>query len=239
MAPTYDSVGPSTGIGAQSTTSPASWTHTLVATTNSVVLAWGCLDAGTDTGYTLSATCGGTPMNAVASGTIHSNGGTAGFGTLWQLTGVGSGAKTIVVTAGGTGTGLDAVTGGSIGFIGADQTSPVGAVTSHVSSGPSANPSGASGANTNGNILAGFLVGGARASAETAGTLRFTAPTLSTEAGAGGHSAGGTAPATGSAVTFTWTVTSDWWGMVIVEVLPPSAAAAVVPPMTRGISMWR
>jgi hypothetical protein len=117
VAVAFDAVGPS-ATGTNSGTSPLTWTHTLVSGASTVVLAFVTADSANDSSMSIACTCGGVSMSPVA--TVHSNSGTVGFGTLFQLTAVTSGAKTITATVTG-GSGLDAMSGGSISFTGVDR----------------------------------------------------------------------------------------------------------------------
>jgi hypothetical protein len=218
VAVAFDAVGPS-ATGTNSGTSPLTWTHTLVSGASTVVLAFVTADSANDSSMSIACTCGGVSMSPVA--TVHSNSGTVGFGTLFQLTAVTSGAKTITATVTG-GSGLDAMSGGSISFTGVNQSTPLGTPVTNTSSGASTPATAALASNTNGNLIAGFAVAGSQFSSATApSTSRFISPSLGATNGAGGYSVGATSPATGSSVTMAWVISgADDWGVILAEVLP-------------------
>jgi hypothetical protein len=154
VAVAFDAVGPS-ATGTNSGTSPLTWTHTLVSGASTVVLAFVTADSANDSSMSIACTCGGVSMSPVA--TVHSNSGTVGFGTLFQLTAVTSGAKTITATVTG-GSGLDAMSGGSISFTGVNQSTPLGTPVTNTSSGASTPATAALASNTNGNRVRGRRV---------------------------------------------------------------------------------
>jgi uncharacterized protein DUF4038 len=221
----YDAVGPSTGTAQHSVTTSVTWTQA-VAGPNPVVLAAVALDAaGGDSGFTTTATCGGTAMASI--GKFHTFASTSGYLEVFKLVGAATGTNTIVVTvAGGTPTGL---TGGSLSFSASDQLVGVGAVFS--ATGNSATASTIVTSNTSGNIIASFVAnGGANSTSRT--------PTLRVSGGANGAGAGfldgGTIAATGSPVTTSWTLpAADWWAIISVEILSPGAAPAPAPVTPR------
>ena len=239
MALAYDA----TGTAATGTTGSLTWTHTLVSGTNSAVLAAAALDASPDTGITLTATCGGVTMTPL--GTVHANGGTVGFAAIFGLAGVTSGAKTIVVTR-STGTGSN-FNGGSMSFTGASQATPFGTPATATGSGTTTytTATGPSLANTSGNLIAGFDVSGnTLASATSPSTSRFLLGGAASNAGSA--LGGATTPATGSAISMAWTISSaDYFGVIQVQVLAltgtstsPAWAASQNVTAVAGTGSW-
>jgi hypothetical protein len=115
------------------------------------------------------------------------------------------------------------VTGGSLSFTGADQSTGIGAVTRHDSGGSNAtawtvtvSPT------TSGNMVAAFMCDGSGATTVTAGTSRFI--DVGSGAGAAGFSAAGTAPSTGSGVAVGGAMGSDFNAVLGFEVLAASGA---------------
>ncbi len=234
MAVAFDAVGPNS-TGAQSGTSPLTWTHTLVSGSSTVVLAFVSADSANDAGMSIACTCGGVSMTPVA--TVHSNNGTVGFGTLFSLTAVTSGAKTMVATVSG-GSGLDDVSGGSLSFTGVNQSTPLGTPVTGTSAGTSTPATKALASNTNGNLIAGFAVAGSNFSSATApSTSRWISPALGATAGAGAYNVGATSPATGSSVTMAWVISAaDDWGVILAEVLPLFSSGGQVEAMQQQLS---
>jgi hypothetical protein len=239
MAVAFDAVGPS-ATGTSSTTSPLSWTHTIGAVSNSGILVGVGVDIGTDTGVSVSATCGGTAMTAL--GVVHSDNATAGFLAVFGLVAPGTGAKAITATT--TGGSPDSITGGSISFSGADQAAPyTQSPLSGVNYGNGTAVTATTTGSITGDLMAGFAVAGhAFSSAAAPSTSRFLAA-AATLVNAGGAVAGATSPATGSGVGMGWTLAgTDWWGVNIIEVKQPSVIAPVkvysISQAVKRSSLW-
>jgi Protein of unknown function (DUF4038) len=222
VAVAFDAVGPSgagTGNVGQTT---LTWTH--AAATGGVTILVGCaLDAPSDGAFTMTCTCDGASMTSL--GRVESDAQTAGFLQVWSISGRSSGNHTILVTAsGGT---PDDLSGGSISFSGAG-----GLGTAVTASGTSTTASAAVASNTNGNLIAGF-VGVGDTIVSSGNTSRFIQNNRGGAGDAVGNAAGSTAPATGSSVTISWTLTSsgDPWAVLAVEVLPASPAPPLPAPL--------
>ena len=116
----FDAVGPSSaGQGAGATTS-ITWSHTCSGNNRYVIV--GC--SNSSDASTTTATFGGVSMTSL--GKIHSNNSTSGYTQLFGLVNPPTGASTVVVTSSVSAS----LTGGSISFSEADQTTPVGTAAS-------------------------------------------------------------------------------------------------------------
>jgi hypothetical protein len=208
-----------------------SWSHTC-AGTNRLVLVGVALGKNSDIGMSMSVTYGGTAMTSL--GLVHTNNSTGGFVQLWRLIAPAVGAATVAITAaGGT---PNSLAGGSISLTGVDQITPTG--TPATAFGTSATPSVAVPGTTAGNMVVDAAACGSAMTSSAQTNRWLKNADGSTGAGEG---AGSTAAAGGS-VTMSYTVTSDWWGIVAVEAL--AVAAASVPPAVqpytarRRASLW-
>jgi hypothetical protein len=214
---TLDAVGPSSS-GFTAATTPYSWSHTVAADATLLVVGLSC---GTDS-RTLTVTAGGTSMTTNAGSTAwkrHGNDSNAGFGQLYVLPAPPTGTITIAVSGQTTG---DRVSGGSMSFKGTalDSTAygtPASAAGSSATASVAVSTASAS------NLVAAHMASGQGAGAAGGtSTSRYVA-NGDTNSGAG-NDAGQTAPATGSSVTMSRSLTSDFWAIFAIEVI----AAAVV-----------
>ena len=223
MAVAFDAVGPSSAGGGTANGSPStstSWSHTCSGT-NRVVVVGVAVGVNPSGSVTTSVTYGGTAMTSV--GKVGSNNNTLGYVQLFSLVNPPTGASTVAVSA----SVVTYISGGSISFTGAS-----GVGTAVTAFGSSTTPT----ATVTGTASGGMVVSAAccgspiASSAQTGRWLKNTNNNT-----AAGNGAGATAPAGGS-VTMSHTVTSDWWGIVAVEVL---AAASPVAPADPGLLVSR
>jgi hypothetical protein len=221
----FDSVGPSASgyTGVSTTTSPATWSHTLTSGDTGLLVAFG-IDNTPDSGFTITGvTAGGVAMTQVG-GKVESGTGGGGFITVWQLLNPPTGTITISVSWTGIAfTNGGHPNGGSIAFTGA------GAFSAPVTAnGSSTIPSVAVPTASTSGMAAAFAVCG---SAFISATAPLTSRYLGGAGGQGaGWMAGGTAPGTGSSVTAAWSSNSDWWAVIGVEVQPAAAGGPVSRP---------
>jgi hypothetical protein len=209
----FDAVGPSASGAGNSSSATLSWTHTS-AGAQQAILAGVALGVVGDGGFSLSATCDGATM-AAAGPAVHANGGTDGFIQWFYILGTSAGSHTIVATAAG-GTPLS-LSGGSVSFTGAGG---LGTQSSSVGSGTAVST--ATGGSTSGNITAALATCGSdNFTSGGSGTSRWVQNGPSTSGA--GSSAGQTQAGSGSALTFSWTITSDFWAVIAVEVQAPAA----------------
>lgn len=215
----FDAVGPgATGTGSSGLTT-LSWSHTVTGSNCAVLVGVACDDAADS--MTCTATCNTTNMPSI--GKVHTNNTTVGYIQVFGLAPVTAGSASIVVTATSAPTDLN---GGSLSFTGVSPTVPFGTVSA-ASSGNSGAATATVTSSTTGNIVAGFMASGqAITSASSPATSRFIENFKGGGGAGAGNSAGATSPSTGSAVTMTWALTSDYWAAVAVEVLAGASGQA-------------
>jgi hypothetical protein len=225
VAVAFDAVGPSSS-GQTSTTSPASWTHTAVASGVALLVGFGYGHASGADG-TLAVTCDGTAMTLL--GKVDNDNSNAGLTALYGIANLASGAHTISVTVTG-GAGSLTLECGSVSYSGAGTT--VGAAFgAAVTAFGDSSVSGTQAVTVTG-TTAGNMVGAVSSigtgNITNPATSRWTA-NFSNSNGAG--NAGQADKAAGGSVTFTWTDSGggDFWGAVGVEIIAAAAAAAGAP----------
>lgn len=217
MAVTFDAVGPSSS---GSYSAPVSWTHTPVGTPTVVFVQ---VAVGAD-GATCSVTYGGTSM--VSLGKVHSGGLTAGFEQLFALAGPAAGAQTVTVTlTSGTGS---TVSASSLSYKGSGTTAGTAYGTPVTASSPSSATSGSislTGASTSNMVVAGVCTGSGGETA-SGGDTRRSVTDVDSSTAAGCSASFDKASASGT-VTINWTMASDAWGAVAVEILAAGGSTSV------------
>jgi hypothetical protein len=216
VAVAFDSVGPSSAGATVASNTVLTFSHTVVGA-NVVLLAGIAVDASSDSGMSCTCKYGGAAMTPVGS-IVHSGGITAGFLAVFAIETPAQTANVVATVAGGT---PAHISGGSIGISGAAAPIAVALGTPATANTPTntATSTATLGSNTSGNLLVGFTCSGTSiASATAPSTSRFIMSQAGT--GAAGSVAGATSPATGSAVTMAWTMGTDDFAELIVEVLP-------------------
>lgn len=223
----FDAVGP-TSAGKTSTTSPAAWTHTAVASGVALLAGFGYGHASGADG-TLAVTCDGVAMTLL--GSVKNDNSTAGLTALYGIAGLASGAHALSVGVTG-GAGSLTLECGSVSYSAAGLT-----VATAFGAGVTAfGDSSVSGTQTV--IVTGTTAGNMVGAVSSIGTSNLTNPAtsrwtanFSNSNGAG--NAGQADKAAGGSVTFTWTNSSggDFWGAVGVEIKALAAAAAAARPL--------
>ena len=210
MAVAFDAVGPSSAGASAAGATSLSWSHT---NNGNAIIAGCAVGVGPDTGMSTTATYAAVAMAAGAI--VHSNANTAGFLRVFTLASPATGANNVVVTlTGGTGD----LTGGSISVLGAGSF-----VTQYSGTGAADPPTATSVGSTPGGLICAFVCAGLPiASATSPSTSRYIINLNGSSAA--GNSGGATSPSTGSNVTTAWSITSDWWAVIGVEVLPASGS---------------
>lgn len=199
----FDAVGPSSaGQSASGGATSMSWSHTCSGANRYVVVGVSNAEDSSST----TVTFGGVSMTSL--GKVHSNNSTSGYVELFGLVNPTVGASTVVVSST---IGSD-LTGGSISFNGVHQTTPAGSPFTAFGDGSGATVIVTG--TTAGNLVVGTIANGASIISSDQ-TSRYIC-NLNTGSAAG-NSAGATTPAGGS-VTLSWGNTSDWWGIVAIEV---------------------
>lgn len=213
MAVAYDNV--SNAAGAHSATSPLTFSHTIIGN-NAILLAGIAVDASSDAGCTATCMYNGSAMTSL--GVVHSGAITAGFLQVFAIEAAAGTANVVATVTGGTG--VDWISGGSISFSGAAAPVATGLGTPATATGAGATTATcALASNTAGNLIAGFVATGQGTTATTApSTSRFVLDNFGN--GAAAAISGATSPATGSSVTMAWTMTSDDFAELLVEIKP-------------------
>jgi hypothetical protein len=226
----YDSVGPSSAGAGVSSNRNLSWTHPAGADHRAIVVGVE-VDAITDTGWVVSATCAGNTMTPL--GVVHANNGSAGILAVFGIADQGSGTLAIAVSTAGAGV-PDDTAGGSIAFSAADLSSPFG--SPQTAAGSSTAPSKALTAAAT-SMIAGFVASGdGVSSADAPATSRFIDNYMLGSGYAVGNVAGSTASGTGSPVTMSWYVATGPWAVIVVEVKGALTGAPGIPMKKMGIA---
>ena len=202
MAVTYDAVGPSsTGQGQLSTTT-ISWSHTCSGSNRLLTVGVGVGFGTSDN--TLAVTYNGVAMTS--AGRVMSNGQNDGFVELFYLVAPATGANTVQVTCSAS----KDLTGGSTSFNGVDQTTPISNTTTNY--GSSAAPTITIASNYGDMVVDALCNGSNINSSDQEMVWRRNLATTS----AAGNSAQSYAIGRAS-VTTTYSVSSDWWGIIAVN----------------------
>jgi hypothetical protein len=167
---------------------------------------------GNDIGCFLTLTDNGMTMKKLAI--IHDNNQDAGYMDVFALANPPSGVNTLRANVANCPWGSPDLTAGSLLFSGADLANPYGAVASATGSGTTAS---ATIPSANGDMIAGFAANGSPVtSVNSPATSRFI-QNLNSNTGAG-NSAGATSVSTGSGVSVSWNLNSDWWSAGVLQI---------------------
>ena len=189
--------------------SSLSWNHTVTTTESNLLLTVGvAVGKSPDTGLSLAVTYNGVPMTS--AGLVHSNNRTDGFVQLFYLKAPATGTHAVQVTLTG---GTASIEAGSVSFSGVDQTTPVRNIATGVGAG--ATPTIAV-TSAPGDMVVDVMVTGCDGTFTSSQTLRWVNQVNC--ATAGGNAAQSTA-AGAATVAMGYTVPSDWWGMIGVDVV--------------------
>lgn len=197
--------------------------HTIVDATNGatyVGIAVG--DPNHGTSNVTSVTIGGASATRV--GHINTNNSDSGEISLWRALVGTTGAKTINIFIAPVGGSAVTIAAGAISLTGVNQSTPEG--TPATAAGSSASPSAAISDSAVNDLILGVQANGSGAVSTVNKTEQFD---IAGSSSSGGGSCAGatTAGATGT-VTFTWTIASDNWGAVVVNVKASSAGGETI-----------
>lgn len=210
MAVVFDAVGPSSA-GTAATAAGLSWSHTCSG--NNRLLVVGIGFGGTDGSVTTTATYNSVPM--VSAGKVHANNQTDGYVELFYLVAPTTGANTVAISSNTSG----ALIGGSVSFVGVNQSAPVSGVTTSFGNGVTASLSVPS--NVGDMVIDAVACGtGVTSSAQTNQWLNNYSASYGAANVAQSTAAGATS------VPMSYAITSDWWGMIGLNVV----AATFTPP---------
>jgi hypothetical protein len=213
-----DVVGPSAG-GSAIFASSLSWNHTCTGRDRFLVVGV-ALGAGPDTGKTLTVTYNGVSMTSAAL--AHTNNQSAGYIQLFYLVAPASGTNIVAVTASTT---VDIV-GGSISFVGVNQTTPTSDVVTGF--GDSATPNVTVTSKTGDMVVTAVAAGSA-----ISGSNQTTRWINNFSVGTGASNAAQSTAMGANSINTTYTISSDWWGIIGLNILAvgtsaPSGATATI-----------
>jgi hypothetical protein len=204
----FDAVGPSATAAKVSSATTLTWNHTVGASGTYLLVGATC-DQAVDAGFSMTAKYNTVAMTPLGSA-VHAGATNQGFLQVWGMASppTGSALAVLITAAGGTPTDLN---GGSLSFSAAG---PVSATQS--ATGNSGVQSLSFSPTVSGNVVAAFCGCGSALTPSGSFTSRFNGGTAG---GAGcGWVAGSTLASTGSAMTPSWTSSSDFWAVIAVEV---------------------
>lgn len=219
MAVTVDAVSPGSTAAVNGGVTTVSWSHTVGAGSNQALYVAAIIGfSPADTTHaTATATYNGVAMKSV--GKVKSNNMEWGWVEVFRMLAPPAGAHTVAVTCSTTAHSLIA---GGISLNGVDQTTPNGPIgTNNFGNGTTATTAAIASSST-GLVIAASSAGSGFSS--TTGTARFS---LNDDT-AGGAGNGYCATYAGaSTVTPSFTLSSDWWGVVAFNVNAVGAVVAV------------
>jgi hypothetical protein len=207
-AVSFDAVGPGAGGASVDGGSSVTWNHTVSSLSNGLLTVGVAIGRTGDTALSLGVTYDGVPMTS--AGIVHTNNRTDGFVQLFYLKAPNPGTHAVVVTLTG---GAATIEAGSVSFTGVDQTTPVRNITTNASSGTTPALTVAS---APGNMVVDAMAVGCTGTITSNQTMRWMNQ-VDCDTG-GGNGAQSTA-AGASAVTMGYTVPSDWWGIIGMDVV--------------------
>jgi hypothetical protein len=231
MSVAYDNVGPSSALGTNTTAGSASWTtfslswsHTVTTSGSNPALFVGVnfSPQNNGTSATLAATYAGVTMQSAGT-VLPNNTSGVGFAQLFYLANPATGTNTVQVTAtyvSGTRSASDGLIGGSVSFTGVNQTTPEQNFITNYGSGSSGSVSVTS---SSSDMTLSTLVSGTYGTTTSTNTLRWADGSASVGGQAACNAAQATAPGA-SSVSMGFSFTSDWWGIIGVDVAAAGAA---------------
>jgi len=213
MSVAFDAVGPSSSGTGALTASSLTWSHTVGAGTNMALFAAADTGMGTaDLTVTTTATYNGVAMTSI--GRCAANGSGSGYAELFMMINPPSGAHNVVVTVNKS---ITSIVGGSVSFSGVHQTQPYR--NANTAYGNSTSMSLTIPSQTGNMVLSSASCGSAISA--TGNTQRWL-DNFSTLSGGG---CAAMASASGaSTVTMTHTLTSDFWGIIAIDVVADTAS---------------
>jgi hypothetical protein len=201
--------------------SPLTWTFTNTA--GNLLLVGVVTTNGTLTTAITSISYGGDALTALGTG--QNTDGTRTFIQWWYKTNPKTGSNTVSIVWTGTGGTAAAALAGAISFSGADTTTPLGSEVKATGTGTAVDSGAVS--STSGNIVVSVGASG------TSGTYTPTSPDATTYSLSGSNNTAGdnlwasTFSSSGASHNMKWTIPSDTWGIVGVEVRASSATVAI------------
>ncbi len=205
----YGATGPGSSGAKVSNATSLSWNQA-VSGSNTALLVGVAVGQNGDGALSASVTYNGVAMTLLK--TVHGNNQPDGFLDVFGLANPASGTHSVAVSVSG---GRPAeITGGSESFTGVSQSAPFSIPASAYGASGTASVAIASHRN---DMAAGFMAAGSGITSATSPSASQFIANDDSFTGAG-NSAGATSPSTGSNVTMAWSLTSDYWADVAVEV---------------------
>jgi len=233
VAVAFDAVGPSaTGQTSSGATTTLSWSHTVGAGSNTVLIVGGAIGNASAPPAITSITYNSVAMTGFA--TVNSGGLTAGYVAMYYLLNPPAGANTVLVTRGAAST--TTMVFGSVSFTGASQT--VGdyfvATNQSITAGSTPASVVVPTVSTASQVVDAMCSGSASSTPTSNKTNRWVnAFGSSSAAGVSGQS---TTVGTGGNVTMQYTITSDDWAVIGLEVLPFVAKSTARPNYNQAVT---
>jgi hypothetical protein len=202
----------SAGGGKHAGSSALTWTQ-VVSGSNRELIADFTVGDNNDAGCAPVVKDGTTSMSEITA--VHDDNQRAGALTVWGLVNPPTGTNTITATVTGCSGTVQEMTGGSESFTGVSQSAPLGAHA--INWGSSATSSVSNTASSSSDLMGEFVSNGSQIGAVVSPVIQKFGELQDNNTGAG-NTAGGYAPATGSAQTGSWNLTNDWWGAAAVDI---------------------
>lgn len=193
--------------------SSLAWTQEVGNGSDRALLVAATVGTGSDIGCSAVITDNGEEMSELA--TIHTDNRHAGYLSIWGLVNPPTGADKIAFAVRGCASPPLELSGGAESFTGVSQRTPFGPVRAGYGDGAVASATVATASADD--MVASFIADGSGdESARSPAVTRFVRD-VDLSSGAG-NSAGATSPATGSPVTVTWSMYSDYWAEGVIDI---------------------
>jgi hypothetical protein len=220
MAVTFDAVGPSSA-GTSATGTSLTWSHTCTGSNRLLVVGVAVGTTSSDASFVTTATYNGVAMTSASK--VHSNNQTNGYIQMFYLVNPATGSNTVAIT---NNVSCD-LAGGSVSFTGADQSTPLGTPVTNFGDGTSGSVSVPT--NVGDMVIDATCNGSGFSSGGSTQTNRWLINDNSNSAA--GNGASSTAAGVAGSVSMGYTgFSSDWWGLIginIKQVTAPPAGATV------------
>jgi len=223
MAVAFDAVGPSSaGTANPSLTPSLSWSHTCSGSNRLLVVGVAVGTTGSDASFVTTATYNGVAMTSISK--VHSDNQTNGYIQMFYLVNPDSGSNTVAIT---NNSNCD-LAGGSVSFTGVDQSTPLDSPVTNFGDGTSGSVSVST--NVGDMVIDATCNGSGFSSGGSTQTNRWLINDNSNTAA--GNGASSTAAGVAGSVSMGYTgFSSDWWGLIGVNIKqftapPPGATVA-------------
>jgi hypothetical protein len=217
----FDAVGPSSaGAGCASSCANLSWSHTVSGSNRIlVVVVTMSDDALTITSVTFNS---GGSQTMTSAAKVHSNNGANGYVEMFYLLNPNTGTGTVTVTPSTTTTG--GMIGGSVSFTGAS-----GVRNATTNFGSAGSPTVSVTSATGNMVVDGVCNGSPITNSDK--TQRWL---KNQDSGSGAGNGAESTAAGASSVTMSYTTTSDFWGIIGLDLIASSGSSRTKPHLIRG-----